>query len=43
MSDVAGWHSTPNGTDAWFGYDRVSAHQVLGDSQKEPVYATGCA
>ncbi|KAK4032738.1 hypothetical protein C8A01DRAFT_40827 [Parachaetomium inaequale] len=34
---------TPNGTDAWFGFEQVSHNQWLGDSKKEPVYYTGCA
>ncbi|KAK3902611.1 hypothetical protein C8A05DRAFT_33687 [Staphylotrichum tortipilum] len=34
---------TANGTDAWFGFEKVSAAQLLGDSQNEPVYYTGCA
>ncbi|KAL2119477.1 hypothetical protein VTJ04DRAFT_6438 [Mycothermus thermophilus] len=33
----------PNGTAAWFGFEKVSRRQFLGDSQIEPAWATGCA
>ncbi|KAK4147082.1 uncharacterized protein C8A04DRAFT_24875 [Dichotomopilus funicola] len=34
---------TPNGTDAWFGFEKVSQNKQLGNSRPEPVYYTGCA